>query len=407
MNAAGVLLIRDAQETLTLQVTRSSANNPLLAVFADWLGVMPAENALIAKAIADAENATGGERTSRGVALLGFRLARNGESNAFRRQLEWLVGKPNFDAAGDPSAILVDPIILLGIAVGLAAVTVPSQLLKRITGWAEGVKGDSTNITGLPLWQTELFRAALAKVTRGSPPHSETLLWLSAALAEKQIFTIRDAQAADALRQCLDNLSSIDDFEAALRLKALEWARHRALELDLHALTIGDVAKLIRNIPQIFQRWTWEDKPRTTKRGAIARKWYIDNEYHVQNLLYAILKPVLPSLDEEKYVASTGTYQPRADLSVLSLQLVIEVKFWYQNGSVKDLIEQVAADHSLYLRSDSLYRSIIAVIWDEGARTEEHSELERGLAGLTNMKDVIVISRPAGWSSVGGTSKQR
>jgi hypothetical protein len=154
---------------------------------------------------------------------------------------------------------------------------------------------------------------------------------------------------------------------------------------------------VLRNTPQIFQRWTWEDKPRTSKRGAVARKWCIDNEYHVQNLLYAILKPLLPSLDEEKYVASTGTYQPRADLFVLSLQLVIEVKFWYQNGSVKDLTEQVAADHSLYLRPDSPYRSIIAVIWDEGARTEEHPELDRGLAGLANMEDVILISRPAGW----------
>ena len=403
MNAAGVLLIRDAQETLTLQVTKSSANNPLLAVFAAWLGVIPTQSGLVAKAIADAENATGGERTSRGVALLGFRSARNGNSSAFRRQLEWLIGKPNFDVSGDPSAVLVDPIVLLGITVGLAALTLSDQLLNRIASWAEGVRADSTKITELPLWQTELFRAALAKLTRGSPPHSESLLWLSAALAERQIFTIRDDEAADALRQSLENLSLIDDFEAALRLKALEWARHRALEFDLHALTIDDVVKVIRNIPQIFQRWTWEDKPRTTKRGAIARKWYIENEYHVQNLLYAVLKPLLPSLDEEKYLAPTGTYQPRADLCVLSLQLVIEVKFWYRKGSVKDVTEEVAADHSLYLRSDSPYRSIIAVIWDEGSRTEEHSELARGLAGLANMKGVILISRPAGWGSIGGS----
>jgi DpnII restriction endonuclease len=402
MNAARLLLIRDAQETLTAQVNKSSANNPLLTSFADWLGVIPAENALVAKAVANAGNAKGGERTSRGVALLGFRSARNGKSSAFGQQLEWLIGKPNFDAAGDPSAVLVDPIILLGIAVGLRAVTVPVQLLNRITSWAEEVKADSTKITGLLLWQTELFGAALAKITGGSPPHSETLLWLSAALAEKQIFTIRDDQAADALRQCLENPSSIDDFEAVFRLKALEWARHRILEFDLHAVTIDDVVKVIRNIPQIFQRWTWEDKPRTTKRGAIARKWHIENEYHVQNLLYAILKPLLPSLDEEKYLAPTGTYQPRSDLSVLSLQLVIEVKFWYRNGSVKELTEQVAADHSLYLRSDSPYRSIVTVIWDEGARTEEHSELERGLVGLANMKGVILISKPAGWGSTGG-----
>jgi hypothetical protein len=104
--------------------------------------------------------------------------------------------------------------IVLGIAVGLAALTLPAQLLDRIASWAKGVKADSTKITGLPLWQKELFQAALAKLTRGSPPHSESLLWLSAALAEKRIFTIRDDQVADVLRQCLESLSSIDDFEA-------------------------------------------------------------------------------------------------------------------------------------------------------------------------------------------------
>ena len=115
----------------------------------------------------------------------------------------------------------------------------------------------------------------------------------------------------------------------------------------------------------------------------------------MQSLLFTVLKPIFPELDEEKYLASTGRYQPRADLCLPSLQLVIEVKHWYLGGSIKELTEQIASDYTLYLRSDSPYRAMIAVIWDDGARTEEHGEFEKGLRGLTNMRAVIFISRPS------------
>ena len=134
---------------------------------------------------------------------------------------------------------------------------------------------------------------------------------------------------ADSL-QSTDQLT--DGFEAALRLGALNWAHGRALDLNLHALTVADVVQILWNVPRVFLRWTWEEKARTTRRGAEPRKWHIENEYHVQSLLFTVLKPIFPELDEEKYLASTGRYQPRADLCLPSLQLVIEVKHWYLGG---------------------------------------------------------------------------
>ncbi len=129
-----------------------------------------------------------------------------------------------------------------------------------------------------------------------------------------------------------------DGFEAALRLSALNWAQGRALDMDLHALTIAVVVQILRNVPRVFLRWTWEDKARTNRRGAEPRKWHIENEYHVQSLLFTVLKPIFPGLDEEKYLASTGRYQPRADLCLPNFQLVSEVKHWYLGGSVKELL---------------------------------------------------------------------
>ena len=108
-----------------------------------------------------------------------------------------------------------------------------------------------------------------------------------------------------------------------------------------------------------------------------------------------MLKPLIPALEEEQYMSPTGTYQPRADLCILALELVVEVKFWYHGKSEKELTEEIAADLTLYLREDSRYRNVIAVIWDDGARTEEQLELRRGLKGLTGLFDVVIVNRPA------------
>lgn len=112
-------------------------------------------------------------------------------------------------------------------------------------------------------------------------------------------------------------------------------------------------------------------------------------------MLYAVLKPLIPALEEERYLPPTGTYQPRADLCILGLALVVEVKFWYRNKSVKDLTEELAADLTLYLRPDSPYQEVIAAIWDDGARTEEQTELKRGLKGLNGLFDVVIVNRPS------------
>jgi hypothetical protein len=167
------------------------------------------------------------------------------------------------------------------------------------------------------------------------------------------------------------------------------------MDFDVTALTVGDVAGVLQRVPAVFQRWTWEDKPRTGRHGAEARRWHIENEYHFQSLLYAVLKPLVPALEEEQYLPPTGTYQPRADLCILGLELVVEVKFWYQAKSVKDLTEEIAADLTLYLRKDSPYRQVIAAIWDDGARTEEQAELKRGLKGLNGLFDVVIVNRPS------------
>ena len=55
-------------------------------------------------------------------------------------------------------------------------------------------------------------------------------------------------------------------------------------------ISAQDLVRLLERIPAGLRKWTWEIQPRTT--NGIARQWHVDNEYHVQNLLWAVLAPI-------------------------------------------------------------------------------------------------------------------
>jgi hypothetical protein len=113
--------------------------------------------------------------------------------------------------------------------------------------------------------------------------------------------------------------------------------------------TTADVVTLLKRVPAALQNWTWEDQARTRRRGAKAVKWHIDNEYHVQNLLWVVLSPVFPDLEDEEWFRSKGHKHPRCDLRIPSLRLIIEVKFLRAGTqrALADVIEQVSADVGL------------------------------------------------------------
>lgn len=112
-------------------------------------------------------------------------------------------------------------------------------------------------------------------------------------------------------------------------------------------------------------------------------------------MLWVVMAPVFPDLDDEEWLKSLGQHHPRADLAIPSLRVIIEVKFARKDGkSFSELIQEVAADASTYLQDGSGYISIIAFIWDDAARTEEHAELRQGLLRVRGVIDAVVLSRP-------------
>lgn len=176
------------------------------------------------------------------------------------------------------------------------------------------------------------------------------------------------------------------------------------LRQHINAISTSDLGALLRRVPGSLKRWTWEERGRT--KNSPARKWHIDNEYHVQNLLWVLLSPLFPDLSDEVYTEKVGSVQPRADLYIPSLQLVIEVKFLRRRDSSQDLIRQIAQDASLYRAKGVGYGSIIAFVWDDSCRVQLHDEMTRGLCSIPGIIDAVVIPRPGNMDTAGSTEQE-
>lgn len=246
-------------------------------------------------------------------------------------------------------------------------------------------------------WNESLIRAALAVL---NPEDTATLKGkiaadLMIALSAKGQISINEAIRAEAWAVISALTGEADGLtRAAAQLAALTQLLRDASTLRPGSATVTDVARLLVGVNRSLRRWAWDEAPRTQR--SVAARWDIDNEYHVQDMLWAVLAPVFPDLDDEEWLKSLGQHHPRADLAIPSLRVIVEVKFLRKGKAVfSKVIQEVAADASTYLQEGSGYHRLVAFIWDDEARTEEHHELRRGLMQIRGLEDAIIVSRPS------------
>jgi hypothetical protein len=193
----------------------------------------------------------------------------------------------------------------------------------------------------------------------------------------------------------LQGMHEIPFERAAIRLAALEYVVRSAPAVVPGRVSAESLFRLLERVPAGLRKWTWETKPRTTK--GTARQWHIDHEYHVQNLLWALLAPIFPDLDDEQYLAKIGQKNPRADLYIPSMKLIIEAKFLRPGDRMQKIIDEISSDASLYNAMGNDCAGIIPFIWDDSARSQEHDYLRQGLKKLPGIIDAVVVSRPSDW----------
>ena len=157
---------------------------------------------------------------------------------------------------------------------------------------------------------------------------------------------------------------------------------------------LKDLSEFLNRIEAGMNCWTWEETPKTKNSKTV--KWYIDNEYHVQNLLYLLLAPIFTRIQKELNLPQQGHKNPRADLYLPEINTIIEVKYKKdKNKKYTELTDELAADKTLYQASDK-YKDckLIAFLWDNTATTEEYQKFKNGILGL-GYDDCIVVSSPS------------
>jgi len=159
--------------------------------------------------------------------------------------------------------------------------------------------------------------------------------------------------------------------------------------------SLDDLLGFLEHIPVSLKRWTWEASGRT--KGAEPVKWRVENEYHVQNLLYVLLAPVFNDIADEVYLQPVGQKTPRVDLYLPSLHTIIEVKYRKDaKKSFQSLIGEIAEDASLY-RADAKHKDvrIVSFLWDCTRATQEHAKFKEGVLKIDGINGCVVISAPS------------
>jgi hypothetical protein len=160
--------------------------------------------------------------------------------------------------------------------------------------------------------------------------------------------------------------------------------------------TVSDVARILSRVQHALKRWRWVDKSR--RRETMPSRWLIDDEYDVQALLWTVLHPIHgAALVDETYLPDWGNVQPRADLGITTLKLMIEVKLARQPADFAKIEEQVAGDLGLYFKETDRFDRMLVFVYDDCDRShaEKYDSLKNALLARERIEDVIIVRRPS------------
>lgn len=334
------------------------------------------------------------------VASLGYLFASSGtDQHLSARFLEGLQRLKTRDVQANRPFFL-DDVAVLGVADGLALlpsateerlwllegiehVATHSQWSSRMRSLATdlidnrgrlrvGITGDSVDVTALEIVLRRIWRTPFAST--GS---------LSADILGRT------------LKQLLSNPPpSMEELErVVIWLEALEYIIDVASQELVP--TISDTVRVLRNVEHSFKRWRWEEQPR--QGAAFASQWLIDNEYDVQSLLWAILYPLYGAeLVDESYLPNWGHTQPRADLGIQKLKLIIEVKFLRDPSDFQQVEGEIGNDLGLYFKDTDLFDRMVVFIYDDCDKhqPQKYDGLRNALLKRERIEDVIIVRRP-------------
>ncbi len=323
------------------------------------------------------------------IAAAGYALARDpsrsGLVAAFKGAFEHL-SERTFFAEGRTLRFEVDSVALLGVAHGANAAEIPVYRIRWLVNLLrrslETLQGDH--------WHCDVVEIALGIIDKKHELSIKNKR-LETAFSEKLSEDKRQVAWAEMVASCGDR----DAVQIAVNRAVFEHCKASFAALPIAGAGVAELVLILEGLAQSMSHWTYETSVRV--KGFKPQQWEIDHEYHVQNLLWTLLRPVFSDLVDEQSLPKVGHKTPRYDLGVPSLGTIVEVKFMRKAGSAacRKTTEEIAADRSLYLGPTTGYSRLIAFIWDECRQTEEYQTLKEGLEGMEGIEKVVILPRPS------------
>jgi REase_DpnII-MboI len=299
MSTVTELLLQDAGSALSrriMSVSELSASDRAFLAWAPHEAMLRDDLAALAATAVTNFSET---RSYHDLATIGYAAHAVGleevQAQTLRDGLRWLCGRsPVID--GEPAPFFTDAVALLGLALG--ARFLAGDEAASTCQWMLGFVPRAARLHAVEAWQRCLFSAALHALGSAEipVPSDSSVADIRTALCARSVAPLepsgRETEADERLtldllkQQVADELPVV---RAALRLTAFSWIRRSAPVVVPGRISIPDVCHLLERVPAGLRRWAWDVKPRT--KGGEARKWHIDHEYHVQDLLYFCSRP--------------------------------------------------------------------------------------------------------------------
>jgi hypothetical protein len=399
-------LLADARAALQRALAWRPQSDPAI-VFSYWMLMRPGDVPEARQIATAAVQRTGARLDFQTVATLGFAresgLLGNEVVGTLKQGLERLAGRnPVVDEI--PMPFCSDAVGILGVALGTRSLA-DNGVSSQIVTWLSRFLPNIYSLDGTENWQRTFFEAAdhvldgEIKLPASAFSQAEDV---RIALGAKNVLPRSGGVQAEheeesALKLILAQGTGETSYErAAIRLTALEYIVRAAPTVVPSRISAQDLIRLLERFPAGLRNWTWETKPRTPA-GPI-RKWHVDHEYHVQNMLWFLLAPIFPDLDDEQYLTKIGQKSPRADLYIPSMKIIVEAKFLRKGDRIRKIIDEISSDASLYGALGNDCDGIIPFVWDDSARSQEHDYLKQGLKKLKGVIGTVIVSRPSDWS---------
>lgn len=103
-------------------------------------------------------------------------------------------------------------------------------------------------------------------------------------------------------------------------------------------------------------------------------------EQDVQDLFYALVKPIFPDARPEEYTPKHSTSAKRIDFVIPSISTVIEIKYARSSEHARKVPDELKIDIESYHKHTECSR-LIAVVWDGDSHITDRSNFEDDLTG--------------------------